>query len=180
MNVAVTRFGPEHVAAFDALHGTAGWCFCVAWWVETWEGWSKRTAGDNRALRKRLIDDDIFDGYLGFADGKPVGWCQALPRDRLTNLRRQFDLTPDDATWAIGCFFIHPEHRRKGVARALLRAVLSDLPARGARRVEAYPKRVAGAGSGDLWNGPETLLRAFGFATLKDDPLRPVLGRDLL
>jgi GNAT superfamily N-acetyltransferase len=179
VSLTVVRFAPEHVDAFHALHGTAGWCFCVAWWVETWEGWGKRTAEENRALRARLIADEVLDGYLALADGKPVGWCQALPRDRLVKLRAQFGLAPDDATWAIGCFYIHPEHRRQGIARSLLRFVLDDLPARGARRVEAYPKRVAGADAGELWNGPEALLRDFGFTVLKEDPVRPVLARAL-
>jgi len=180
VSLSITRFAHENIGAFHALHGTAGWCFCVAWWVETWEGWGKRTADENRALRSRLAEDGIFDGYLAFADGKPVGWCQALARDRLTKLRTQFNLMPDPATWAIGCFYIDPEHRRQGVARALLRFVLEDLPVRGARNVEAYPKRVAGAESGDLWNGPEALLREHGFTVLKDDPVRPLLGRSLV
>lgn len=177
--VTVARFGPDHVGAFEALHGTAGRCFCVAWWVETWEGWGQRTAEENRARRTGLIDAGTFDGYLAFADENAIGWCQALPRDRLLKVRRQFDLAADDATWAIGCFFIHPDRRRRGVARRLLGAVLDDLPDRGAKRVEAYPKRIPNADAGELWNGPETLFRAHGFVTLKDDPVRPVLGRDL-
>lgn len=179
MSVTVARFGPEHVGAFHALHATAGWCFCVAWWVETWEGWGTRIHKENRALRDRLTAEGTFDGYLAFVDGKPAGWCQTLPRDRLIKVRTQFGLAPDNATWAIGCFFIHPDQRRQGIARALLRGVLDDLPARGARRVEAYPKRTAEADAGDLWNGPETLLRDFGFAVVKDDPIRPVLARAL-
>jgi GNAT superfamily N-acetyltransferase len=177
--VVVSRFGPEHIAAFQALHRIAGWCFCVAWWVETWDGWGKRTAEDNLAVRERLCRTGIFDGYLALADGKAVGWCQALPRDRLKKIRNQFDLAPAESTWAIGCFYIHPEHRRQGLARHLLRAVLEDLPGRGARRVEAYPRRVPDADAGDLWNGPETLFAEFGFAVLKEDPVRPVLVRDL-
>jgi GNAT superfamily N-acetyltransferase len=173
----VRRFAPEHVDAFHALHDSAGWCRCVAWWVETWEGWSRRSAEENRALRDRLTADGIFDGYLAFDGDAAVGWCQALPRDRLAKLRAQFGLASDPGTWAIGCFFIHPDRRRQGVARRLLGAVLADLPERGARRVEAYPKRATGAG--DLWNGPEAMFRAAGFEVVRDDAIRPVLARDL-
>ena len=176
--LAVERFGPDHLPAFHALHGTAGWCFCVAWWIETWDGWSERTASDNQSLRAELTAARTFDGYLAFEAEIAIGWCQALPRDRLAKIARQFDLAPDAGTWAIGCFFIHPDHRRRGIARHLLRAVLDDLTGRGARRVEAYPKRTAGD-VGELWNGPEALFRDFGFVTLKDDPVRPVLARDL-
>ena len=177
--IVVTRFAPEHVADFRALHSLPGRCFCVAWWVETWEGWGRRSAEENQAFRDRLLEAGTFDGYLAYDGDIAVGWCQALPRDRLLKIRIQFHLEPDPATWAIGCFLIHPEHRRRGVARRLLAEILNDLPGRGARRVEAYPKRVAGGDDGDFWNGPEALLRANGFVTLKDDPVRPVLVRDL-
>jgi GNAT superfamily N-acetyltransferase len=175
----ITRHAPEHVPAFQALHATAGWCFCVAWWVESWEGWGKRTAEENRDLRAALTSTGIFDGYLAFDDGRPVGWCQALPRDQLLKIRRHFALDADPATWAIGCFYIHPAHRRRGIARALLEHVLADLPGRGAGRVEAYPKRLATPAAGDLWNGPESLFRAAGFTLVKDDPVRPVLAKTL-
>jgi GNAT superfamily N-acetyltransferase len=176
--LVVERFTAAHVDAFHTLHGTAGWCSCVAWWVESWDGWGQRTAADNRALRDRLIAAGTFDGYLAFSRDEAVGWCQTLPRDRLIKIGRQFDLAADNGTWAIGCFFIHPAHRRQGIAQLLLRTILDDLPARGARRVEAYPKRTAGD-AGELWNGPEALFRAFGFATVKDDPVRPVLAKEL-
>ncbi len=176
--IRIERFAREHVDAFRALHATSGWCACVAWWVETWDGWGKRTAEENCALREQLTASDIFDGYLAFSGADAVGWCQTLPRDRLVKIGRQFDLAVDPDTWAIGCFFIHPTHRRRGVARRLLHTILCDLPSRGARRVEAYPKRTASTAD-ELWNGPEALLRAHGFTTVKDDPVRPVLARDL-
>ena len=177
--ITVERLAENHIEAFYALHAALGRCFCVAWWVETWEDWSQRSASDNRRLRDDLIAAGTFDGYLAFDGAQAVGWCQALPRDRLKKIGRQFDLPREDGTWAIGCFFIHPEHRRRGIARQLLQALIEDLPRRGARQVEAYPKRVSNAEAGDLWNGPEALFRAFGFETLKDDPLRPVLIREL-
>lgn len=176
--IAVERFAPEHLDAFHMLHATSGWCSCVAWWVETWDGWGKRSAEENRALRDRLTTSGVFDGYLALSGNVAVGWCQALPRDRLVKIGRQFDLAADPGTWAISCFFIHRDHRRQGVARTLLRAVLDDLPSRGARRVEAYPKRTAGD-AGEFWNGPERLFRAHGFMVAKDDPVRPVLAFDL-
>jgi GNAT superfamily N-acetyltransferase len=176
----ILRFGPEHLPAFQALHATAGWCFCVAWWVESWEGWGRRTAAENRDLRAALTAAGIFDGYLAIDDGKAVGWCQALPRDRLHKIRNQFGLGADPATWAIGCFYIHPEHRRRGIARALLAHVIADLPSRGAGRIEAYPKRGGAPDTDDMWNGPEALFRDAGFSVVKDDPLRPVLAKVLI
>jgi ribosomal protein S18 acetylase RimI-like enzyme len=144
--------------------------------VPTWEGWSQRTAAENRRIREGLFDDGVADGYLLYGDDEVVGWCQALERDRLAKLARQFDLPPDPATWAITCFLIAPRHRRQGLAGRLLREVVADLRRRGAARIEAFPKRGPDLDAGDLWNGPEAMFRAAGFAVLRDDPVRPILG----
>jgi hypothetical protein len=106
VSVEVVRFEPGRRADFLALHddaNDAGWCRCVAWWTPTWEGWGERTAEENLALREELLERGEYDGYLAYAGGVPVGWCQAGPRDRLAKLARQFGLAPDPHTWAITC-----------------------------------------------------------------------------
>ncbi len=180
--ITIRRFEPGLQADFYRLHGQtsdAG-CFCTAWWVPTWEEWADRTPAQNRALREALLERGEYDGYLLYADGAPVGWCQVGPRDRLAKLVRQFGLAPDPATWAITCFLIAPGFRGQGLARALLEAVLADLRRRGdVRRAEAFPRRGAGGDVLALWNGPEALFRAAGFSVVKDDPVRPVLALEL-
>ncbi len=164
---------------FHCPANDAGWCFCVAWWAPTWEGWGDRSADDNRRLRDELFDHGEFDGYLAYAGDEPVGWCQVGPRDRLTKLAQQFALPPDPAVWAITCVNVAPSRRRRGVARTLLRAVLDGVRARGVRRLEAFPKRGPELEPGDLWNGPEALYREAGFSVTRDDPQRPLLALDL-
>ncbi|MBN1963083.1 MAG: GNAT family N-acetyltransferase [Anaerolineae bacterium] len=177
--IAVNRLEPARRADFFRLHSAAhgaDWCFCCAWWVETWDGWGERSAAQNRAVREDLLDRGEYDGYLLYLDGAPVGWCQAGPRDRLVKLTRQFALPADPAAWAITCFLIAPAVRGQGLAAHLLRAVLTDLWVRGAARVEAFPKRGPDLDSRDLWNGPEAMFRAAGFIVVADDPVRPVLA----
>jgi len=179
MQKEVYRFEAARRDDFFRLHAAAndaGWCFCVAWWVPTWEGWGERAAVQNRELREALCERGEYDGYLLYVDGQPAGWCQAGPRDRLAKLARQFQLAPDPAAWAITCFQIAPAYRRQGLAAYLLDEVLHDLHARGVRRVEAFPKRGADLDMGDLWNGPEAMFRAAGFTVARDDPQRPVLA----
>jgi GNAT superfamily N-acetyltransferase len=180
----VHRLTAENRADFFRLHNDehdAGWCFCVAWWVRIWEGWGERSAEQNRTLREALFERcDQYDGYLLYVDDEPVGWCQAGPRDRLEKLARQFNLEPDPDTWALTCFLIAPQVRGQGMAASLLAGVLDDLRARGVKRVEAFPKRGEGLDAGDLWNGPEAMFRAAGFAVVRDDPARPVLALRLL
>ena len=162
---------------FFRVHGAeqgADWCFCVAWWVPTWDGWGARTAGDNRALREELFQRGEYDGYLLYDDEEPIGWCQVGLRDRLAKLVEQFGLAPDGDVWAITCFHIHPDRRRRGLATELLRGVLADLQRRGVARVQAFPRRGVDA-PGELWTGPESMYTAAGFSPTSDDPKRPVL-----
>jgi GNAT superfamily N-acetyltransferase len=182
MTLTVKRFDPSRRADFYRLHSEANgcaWCYCVAWWAPTWEGWGERTAEANRALREALLARGEYDGYLLYEDDAPVGWCQVGPRDRLEKLTRQLALPPDPETWAITCFQIAPAHRRKGLATRLLREVLRDLRGQGVRRVEAFPKRGDALDVEDLWNGPESMFRAAGFTVTRDDARRPVLALEL-
>ena len=55
MPTIIHRFDPGRRADFFRLHSEvneAGWCFCAAWWVESWEGFGERPAEANRALRE--------------------------------------------------------------------------------------------------------------------------------
>ncbi|MGE0707439.1 MAG: GNAT family N-acetyltransferase [Planctomycetota bacterium] len=151
----------------------------MAWWVETWDEFKGRTAAENLAHRERLCAQGEHDGYLLYVGDQPVAWCQVGPRDRLLKLRRQHGLDEDPAAWAISCLLVVPARRRQGLARALLREVLAALRLRGARVVEAFPRRAPEEGDEqdplELWTGPEELYREAGFEVWRDDPERPVL-----
>ena len=59
MKYKVRSLSPERRDDFYHLHSHVhggGWCFCVAWWVETWEHWTGPAAlyeggdsGDSRS-----------------------------------------------------------------------------------------------------------------------------------
>lgn len=170
---------------FYGLHCDAndlGWCRCVAWHVETWEGWGERTADENRALRDRLFDAGEADGYLLYSGKTPVAWCQVGPRDRLAKLCRQYALAPDPDAWAITCFAVPPARRRKGHARRLLADVLKDLARRGVARVEAYPKAEkdgARPEDGDVWTGPLALYLGAGFERVRETASIVVVSKRL-
>lgn len=177
--VRVVRMDPGRRDDFRALHCNAngcGWCQCVAWWVPTWDGWGERTAEENRTLRDRLFDRGEYDGYLLYADGIPAAWCQVGPRDRLEKLARQYGLAPDPGAWAVTCFQTAPAFRRRGLAARLLREVLADLPGRGARRVEAFPKRTTETDPMELWTGPEELFRRAGFRVVREGARGAILA----
>ncbi|NIS82270.1 MAG: GNAT family N-acetyltransferase [Anaerolineales bacterium] len=183
MSRNVVRFTEALHGDFFQVHSEkhgCGWCFCVAWWVATWEGWSERSAEENRDLRTSLLNQGQHDGYLLYVDGEPVGWCQVGPRDRLEKLVHQFALEPDTNTWAITCFLISPAYRRRGLASFMLAEVLRDLQARGVQRVEAFPKHGDELDENDLWNGPESMYIANGFEVVQMGQQRSVLALMLM
>ena len=154
----------------------ASWCYCVAWWVPTWEGWGQRTADENLTLRENLFQLGQYDGYLLYIDEEPVGWCQCGPRDRLPKLLEQYKLEPDDQVWAITCFLIAPRFKKQGLTHRLLAGVLEDLRRQGVQRVQAFPHRATELPDEDMWTGPEVVFRRAGFTVERDDPKRPVYG----
>jgi len=180
----VRRLTPELEEDFYKYHGreSEGWCFCVAWIVPGWVGWSDRTAEENRAVRGLQFLAGKHDGYLLYLDGEPVGWCQAAPVDRFPKLAalavdsQSGDSTPD---YAISCFSIHPRLRKQGLAHRLLSEVLDDLAARGVKRVQAFPRCGRGLAADEVWTGPEPLYRKARFIVARDEKERPVFVKEL-
>ena len=177
MAVDVKRLTSDSENEFARIHCDAtgnGWCHCVAWWVPTWDGWGDRSAEANGALRRQLFQDGVHDGYLIYADGALAGWVQAWKRNAFVKLAVQFGAATDDDAWMIGCVLILPEFRTQGVARDALEQVVADLRLRGARSIDAFPKRGASE-AGELWNGAESTYLRLGFAVVRDDAKRPLL-----
>ena len=87
-----------------------------------------------RALREsavKMVRAGLIKGYLAFADGLAVGWCNA--NDRMNYYRvGEFDLdnVPSDEKFvgckekgqirSVVCFEIAPDYRGKGIGRELL------------------------------------------------------------
>ena len=57
-----------------------GWCWCVAWEVPTWNGWSARSAEENRSLRERLWSEGQYHAYIFRHDEEP-GLVQGRPNE---------------------------------------------------------------------------------------------------
>lgn len=136
-------------------------------------------ADEDRSVREELCARGQYDGYLLLDDAEAIAWLQAGPRDRLAKLVEEYGLEPDRHTWAITGLLVAPASRRQGAATQLVADVLADLPRRGARRVEAFPRRGQDLQPGDLWTGSEELYLANGFGVVRDAPQWPVLARDL-
>lgn len=183
MSLRVEPLEPGRVDDFHRVHCPEcgeGWCCCVAWWVPTWQGWSERTAEENRALRQALFEQGHHDGFLLYEHARPVAWCQCGPRDRLGKLVQSYELAPDPGMWAFTCFVVASEARGRGCARALLLGALEHLRSRGVRRVQAFPRRAEGRlDPGEVWTGPEPLYVSAGFWLEREHDRGPIYRIDL-
>ena len=163
MKVEIQQFSPASREDFYAVHSAAGQCFCVAWWVSTWEGWDDRTADDNRGLREQLLAENQYDGYLFYVDDAPAGWCQVGLRDRLPKLVEAHALSSDPDAFAISCLLLLPHMRGRGLAGVFLAGVIDDLRSRGVKRVEVFPRLGEGLSADEVWTGPQRLFDSLGF-----------------
>lgn len=105
------------------------------------------TKGFEHALRKcaeQQIASGALQGYLAFANGVSIGWCNAndkanLPDEAANGAR--FYASTKKREKAVLCFEIAPEYRGKGVATALLQRVVTDAKTEGFTAVEGYPHK---------------------------------------
>ena len=126
------------VAELLADSGEAG-CWCQAW-----RGLDTKARSGGRSRPELLRDQmsaDTPPGFVAYLDGVPVGWVGIGVRTetpRLVN-SRTIPAIDEQPVWSIGCFRIRPGYRRRGIATALLDAVVEAAREAGAPGVEAYP-----------------------------------------
>ena len=129
--------------------------------------WKDRSAAQNRAATCERIEAQTMQGWLAYAGGQAVGWCNAGPRRLVEGL---FD-EPEplaERIGAIACFVIAPAFRGQGLAKALLNRACDGLREQGFDWAEAYPRSDA-ANAAQHHHGPLAMYTAAGFEVVKDD-----------
>jgi len=168
----------EDLRRIMAPPGDAHGCQCQ-WFKLDKQGWRAGSREQREAsLREQaacgLPDSPATSGLVAYLGDEPVGWVAVEPRTAYERLRRM--RTPwtgrdedasDDGVWAITCFQVRAEFRRRGVSVALARAAVDFARERGARAVEGYPT-VVQAGTDvrpdDLYVGTVSTFAGAGFA----------------
>jgi GNAT superfamily N-acetyltransferase len=112
--------------ALDARRSTRG------------ETWAAQREVNLRAMRG-LVEQSRSQGILVYDDGKPVGWCQFVPKDQL----RFTDVAESGADWFITCFVVDPRYRGFGATGVALRAALKAIARRGGGVVEGRATAIA-------------------------------------
>jgi GNAT superfamily N-acetyltransferase len=160
---------PERWADFERLFGPNG--ACAGCWCTTWRRTRaefNRDKGDgNRRFFLKVVESGEPTGVLGYLDGEPVGWCAVAPREAYSYFERTRILQPVDDTpvWSVTCFFIHKNHRRKGLTVQLLRAAVGYVKERGGQVVEGYPVEPKSDNMPVVfaWTGMASAFREAGF-----------------
>ena len=151
----------DHKAFVDNPRWAGCYCYFPLHDPETMD-WQKRGAAENRAAVAGCIGAGTANGVLAYAGDDVVGWCSAGPWSQYPMLS-EYDVGDTSTLGVIFCFVVAPEHRRRGVARALLDAACENLRATGMTAVQARPAKDAqGAAANHL--GPLALYLSAGFA----------------
>ncbi len=178
----IKRLSRDTVSDFRALLSCEpeGWCWCVAWEVTTWDGWTERTAEANRELRERLWEQGEFHGYIFYLDRAPIGWCRVGPARTWPKLCKDRGIDSESEDYVFTCFGMTPEHRKHGNLHVFLGQVLADLKSRGVRRVVASPKNLEGRQpDGRVWNGPKAVFIKANFKQMTQSVGHQLLQLDL-
>lgn len=112
-------------------------------------------------------------GQIALDDHGPVGWVSIGPRTEFPRLDHTRLLAATSRTlppvdgplWSVACFVVATRARRRGVATALLRAVVDWSGDQDIAVLEGYPVDTEGqkrAGA-SLWHGTVGLFEAAGF-----------------
>ena len=124
----VPQLADDFVSLFDAAFSDNPYwmgCYCAYYddpcSDDQWKA-SADAAPAHREARCERIRAGQANGLLAYDDESVVGWCNVGPRNTFVNLRAYAEaVEPGDApTGSIMCFVVHPEHRHRGVATALL------------------------------------------------------------
>lgn len=120
--------------------GACGGCWCMYWRLSHKE--FELNKGDkNKALMRSLVDNQKQIGLIQYFDSKPIGWCSFASREDFPRLANSRILKPIDEkkVWAIVCFFVDKNFRKKGYSVELLKSVIHYLKSKNEKIVEGYP-----------------------------------------
>ena len=137
---------PDRWKDLEKLFGPSGacaGCWCT-FFKKPGPDYAEGRGAKNKSDMRKWVTRGHEPGLLAYVDGEVAGWCAVEPKERYVRIMRSRsfkdsagDETP--TTWAVPCFFVAREHRRRGLTVRLLGAALEHARAKGATRVEGYP-----------------------------------------
>ena len=166
----VKPLGPDTWDAFAELverhNGVWGGCWCLAFHPKYPE--KGQSVAGNRALKQRLVDEDLTHHAVVFDGERAVGWCQYGAPEELPRIyhRKEYEAgMSEPPDYRLTCFFIDRDYRRRGVSAVALQGALELIAEMGGGVVEAYPQDTQGekVSASFLYNGTRSLFEQAGF-----------------
>lgn len=194
MSVVIEAASAAHAPGLLALfEATGSVCYCRYWhFAGDKNAWLERCAaapGESREELSRALaaGSDEARGVVALLGAETIGWLKVAPRAAMDKLydQRLYRRLPcfegvGEGVFVIGCVLVHPAHRRRGVATAMVAGAVRLAPAWGAAALEAFPRRPRERVSDEeLWTGPAGAFLENGFAAVDDFEPYPVLRRGL-
>ena len=193
LQLEVAAAGAQHTAALLSLFERTGTpCHCQYWHFDgDKNAWLDRLFHAPELNRSAFSDslataEEELRGVVALHAGLAVGWLKLTPAARVPKLydQRLYRGLPAfagarDGVLTVGCLLVDEDFRRRGVARALVQAAVAIAEARGARSIEAFPRRAEHIGAPELWMGPITVFEQAGFEVVSDFAPYPVLRYDV-
>jgi ribosomal protein S18 acetylase RimI-like enzyme len=166
---------PADLETFRTLLGGPdfGGCFCAVWTAfdETWLDRCRDPAQPNFELTRRDVLAGRQAGFLIYGDEDLIGWTGSGPKTDFPILKQRLGSrlsTFQADVWAIGCIALKADYRGRGLATAVVEAVVEQARTAGATIIEAYPT--------DPWDEPRSyrgaleLYRRLGFQIVAREP----------
>jgi GNAT superfamily N-acetyltransferase len=191
---------PATSAHFDRLttlfEACSSTCFCRYWhFGGTKNDWLTRCAlspDENKNELQAALEasSNSARGLVAIdstAENKPiVGWMKLAPAASLPKLQklpvyRASAGRDSENVFSIGCFLVHPDYRKRGVARALVEAAPEMVGAWGGEAIEAYPHSIdRQMHDEEAWMGPASIFFGAGFRMIAGENPYPVLRREIV
>lgn len=187
MKLTVHPLTPERWPDLESIFQAKGCSIARSCWCMYYRRSGKSPdlrPGESQTQRSRadllaLAASGQPPGLIGYEGRRPVGWISLGPREDFARLKRSAVMGPvdDQPVWSIVCFVVPSEHRRRGVASALLDGAVAYARKRGVRLLEAYPIDTSHPEAGEsAWFGTQSMYNKAGFEEVaRRKPARPVV-----
>ena len=176
-------------ADVEQVFGTRGdpagcWCQYFKMPGAEWRATSREAK--SARLHEQTERGNPPPGLIAYLDGEPVGWCAVEPRTSYPRILRSrmvalasSEPRDDQSVWAVTCFVVRVDYRRRGVSTALIAGAVDWARENGAKAIEGYPVDSAvrpKASSAELYHGTVGLFESAGFTAAA----APIPGRALM
>lgn len=179
----------EDLQAVLGTRGQAARCQCQRYKLLPRENFAEQPLEERQDRFREQTDcgnpgSPDTSGLVAYLDGEPVGWCAVEPRPEFPGLRHsqvpwagRDEDRADRAIWAITCVFARAHFRKRGVAKALIRAAIDHAREHGAVALEAYPMTTKAAIDEELHVGTIGSYLEAGFVELSRPTQRRAVVR---